>query len=301
MHQKELQTTLFLKDFTTLDFAFLCPEKGIQGESFWVSAELTGHLDEQGFVMDFGKAKKTLKEVVDESLDHRCALAKNSNALQNFSAKENSLSIDFVSIHYSCPKQAIALIESDTINKNSISRFLEEKIAEKFSSTLKIKIILREEEAFTREANFRYTHGLKFHDGNCQRLIHGHRNLIEVFVNKNKSGEHERFLADLFADIHFVQKENLENRNELDLPLNQRQKENYKTAKISYTSPQGFFLAHIPASQIIILENEPSIENITAFAWTELQTRFSIAPESLEVHGYEGLHKGAEVRVGSNN
>lgn len=302
MDQEQLQTTLFLEDFTVLDFAYLDEVKGIQGESFRVSAELTGTLDAQGFVMDFGKVKKLLKQQVDEHFDHRLALATNSPGLQRISANQNTLCIDFAAntgdpIHYECPEQAIVLLESSAVTKGAIARYLEEKILPKLSSNVKgLKLILREETLFEREANFRYTHGLKLHDGNCQRLIHGHRNLIEVFVNQKKSPEYERYLADLFTDVHFVRRENIQNLDILDLPLEQRQKKNTKTARIFYTAPQGSFLANISAHQIILLENEPSIENITAFAWRELQKKFSLTPASLEVHGYEGLQKGAIVR-----
>ncbi len=310
MTQDSLTTTLFLKDFTVLDFAYLCPKFGAQGESFWVSAELTGKLDHQGFIMDFGKCKKLLKQVVDDSLDHRLAVATKSANITKISAQNNTLMVDFQFgngmtaakfLHYAAPEQAYALLDHSEISKSAIIQYLEEKIAPKLGQNIsKVRILLREEESFQTEANFRYTHGLKLHDGNCQRLLHGHRNIIEVFVDQKKSPKHEQFLANRFENAHFATRENVKNLSELDLPLGERQKNHPKIAKIFYNAPQGAFLADIPADTLVLLENEPSIENITAYAWKTLQKEFSLSPASLEVHGYEGLQKGAVVKGNYN-
>ncbi len=301
MSQDSLTTTLFLQDFTALDFAYLCPENGVQGESFWVSAELTGKLDAQGFIMDFGKVKKLLKQAVDDQLDHRLAVATKNPGVAKISANKNVLMVDFNAaknaLHYEAPEQAFALLDGASVDKTSLCQFLEEKIRPKLSENVsRVKILLREEALFSSDANFRYTHGLRMHDGNCQRLIHGHRNLIEVFVDQKKSPTHEKFLAEKFANVHFAAKTVVQNLAELDLPFGERQLANPKQARIFYSAPQGSFLADIPARDIILLEAEPSIENITNYAWQLLHKEFKIAPPSLEVHGYEGLQKGAIVK-----
>jgi len=54
----ELLTTLFVKKLTNIDFSYLDVERGMVGESWLIDIELTGELDDQGMVVDFGIVKK---------------------------------------------------------------------------------------------------------------------------------------------------------------------------------------------------------------------------------------------------
>ena len=54
--------TLFVDNLTVLDFSYLHGKRGMVGESWIVDLELTGDLDEQGMVFDFGLIKKAVKK-----------------------------------------------------------------------------------------------------------------------------------------------------------------------------------------------------------------------------------------------
>ncbi len=271
-------TSLFLRDFSVLDFASLSPEHGLRGESFYVSAELEGSLDAHGFVLDFSRAKKALKALVDETLDHKLvsSLPNKASGLENIS--------------YSAPEEAI--LELPVLSMEGLEAYLALQARAVLPANVeKIRFCLREDPRFAQEANFRYTHGLQFHDGNCQRLFHGHRNPIEVWAGAERLPALEAKLAQEWEGVHFASVSTLKNRAALDLPLGRRQFDHPGLAEISYRSPQGEFRAELPSNRIVLLEGEPSIENIAALGYQRLQAEG--ASPDIRVTAYEGLNKGA--------
>lgn len=285
-----MQQTLFLRDFTVLDFAFLDELKGLQGESFYVSAELDGELDAQGFVLDFGPAKKILKALVDETLDHRLLIP-----AQNPLLKGTAKGLKFGGLEYEAPEQAVALLEGTEITLNLIESFLSSEAKGRLPSNVHgIRFSLRQDPRFLKEPNYRYTHGLRLHEGNCQRLLHGHRNPVEVWIDGCRSEKWESFLAEQWDDAHFTYVPTLENAAELDLSLGKRSPYHKGMAVVQYSSPQGRFRATIPASRLVLLEEEPSIENIARLGSRLLQAQ---GIENVRVVAYEGLNKGASFTL----
>ena len=52
---------LFVNDLTVMDFSYLCPRRGMVGESWIVDVMLDGDLNDESMIQDFGKVKKDLK------------------------------------------------------------------------------------------------------------------------------------------------------------------------------------------------------------------------------------------------
>lgn len=277
------ETTLFLRDFTVLDYAFLDRFQGLRGESLHVSAALEGELDSQGFLFDFGPAKKLLKRVVDETLDHKLLVPARVDGSPLHFVSENGEEWE-----YEAPLQALERIPCEFITREDLEVFLAAAARPHLPRNVRrVRFQLREETRFLTDANFRYTHGLRLHEGNCQRLLHGHRNPVEVWVEGVRVREWENWLAREWSDAHFAHAATVSGG---DLVLGERRAEARGFSEISYTSPQGLFRARIPSARLILLETEPSIENIARLGHARL------AKQGLEGHtvvAYEGLNKGA--------
>lgn len=62
---------LFVDDLTVMDFSYLCPLRGMVGESWIVDVRLDGELNDESMIQDFSKVKKELKRLIDEHVDHK--------------------------------------------------------------------------------------------------------------------------------------------------------------------------------------------------------------------------------------
>ena len=72
---------LFVDNLTNVDFSYLDPKRGLVGETWLASIVLEGALDKQGMVCDFGIVKKTLRNWLDDTIDHSLVIAKQSSQL----------------------------------------------------------------------------------------------------------------------------------------------------------------------------------------------------------------------------
>lgn len=285
--------SIFLNDFTVLDFAFVSAESGVCGDSYFVSAELTGALDEKDFLLDFSQAKKTLKALVDEAFDHKLLVPMGAGVAKFVGGRLEIGARDGFAWAYECPREAFELFPDAEISaavlQYHLGRIAKARLPANVSEA---RFTLSSLPRFEREANFRYTHGLRFHDGNCQRLFHGHRNPVEVWVRGARSPAWEKVLSEEWHNAHFVSAATLANRAELDLPMGRRIFQHAGVAQVEYKSAQGAFRASLPASRVILLECEPSIETMSALGADVLRTR-GLAGE-FSVVAFEGLNKGSK-------
>ena len=75
-------------------------------------------------------------------------------------------------------------------------------------------------------------------------------------------------------------------------------KRNVKSDQVSvvqYESNQGKFRAELPNCNILVVENEPSIENITKLTWNYLVNEAGVSANRLELRAFEGINKGARI------
>ena len=183
-------TTLFVNGLTVIDFSYLHAERGLVGESWELDITLEGSLDEQGMVLDFADVKKQVKMLVDELFDHKLIIPGNSTQLDQATTGE-TVEIEFAfgnkrRIIHRSPADALCVIEAEAVTEETLATAIIKALKKKMPDNVtSLDIGLRAEQ--TDDAFYHYSHGLKHHCGNCQRIAHGHRSRIVIERGSRRS------------------------------------------------------------------------------------------------------------------
>ncbi len=273
---------LFVDQLTNLDFSFLDKERGLVGETWLANIELQGDLDEQGMVFDFGDVKKSLRNWLDENIDHKLVIPRKSSHLV-FSQEDGYDHLEWESergqIRSTAPSQAHCLVEAEHITPESVAIWATEKLKALFPNSVH-KLIL----SFTVEAiegpYYHYSHGLKKHGGNCQRIAHGHRSKIEINEDQQPSLELAQNWARRWKDIYIGSEEDCTQDPDLN-----------GNFLFYYEAQQGHFALSIPKAHCYIMHTETTVELISQHIAQQL--KLEKAESSFTVKAYEGMAKGA--------
>ncbi|MGB5444294.1 MAG: 6-carboxytetrahydropterin synthase [Psychromonas sp.] len=282
---------LFVRDLTVIDASYLDPQRGFVGESYQVDVVLTGQLNEQSMILDFALVKKQIKAIIDGEVDHKLvvpALAQNCSithaeqrTLVNYTLSDNTV------IQLKCPDQAYCLLASDTITIAALENYLEQVIlAQLPDNIVALEIKLRNEIITT--PYYHYTHGLKKHNGNCQRIAHGHRSKIDIFIDHQYSEKWVAEWAKRWQDIYLASAEDVIAEGDLSFAVAAYSGEKLCTA---YHAPQGYFELLMPAQRAEVLPNDTTVEELSAFICSEIKARSE--DKKVTVYAYEGVGKGA--------
>lgn len=271
--------TLFVDDLTNIDCSILDPDRGLIGASWATDIELSGELDEQSMVFDFSKVKKTIKRIIDQEVDHKLLVPTKYNQIQ-ISGAEN-LHIEFKDhagnhIEHTSPRTAVCQIVTSKINDSDIVNFLTDRILSELPNNVAdCKIMLREESVVGNY--FCYSHGLKKHDGNCQRIAHGHRSQIQIWRDDDRSDKLERDLASRWKDIYLGSQEDVVEQTD-------------KEIQFQYTTSQGNFKLSLPTDRVHLMPNDSTVECIAE----HIVDLLSEEPlQRMKVKAFEGIGKGA--------
>jgi len=272
---------LFVDSLTNVDFSYLHRSRGIVGETWLANAALDGALDEQGMVCDFGIVKKTLRNWLDTELDHRLLVPTRAPQL-TLEQSEDGIHLDWQldsgeTISVSGPAQAFALVAVESITPESVAGWCVGELDGVFPTSVdQLRL------DFTSEAidtpYYHYSHGLKKHDGNCQRIAHGHRSRIRIEVDGARDPQLEAQWAERWADIYLGTREDL-------------QKESDKLLHFAYSARQGEFTLAIPANRCEILDCDTTVEQLAQYMADQLATAHP--GRDIRVRAYEGIGKGA--------
>lgn len=274
---------LFVDNLTNVDFSYLDHQRGLVGETWLANATLDGTLDRQGMVCDFGVVKKTLRHWLDEQLDHRLLVPTRSPHLElKQTGDQVTLKWQLGSgehIEVGGPTQAFALVETDAISAQSVAAWSVDQLATAFPDSVE-----RLQLEFTSEeitgSYYHYSHGLKKHAGNCQRIAHGHRSRIQIYLDGQRNSHWESGWAKRWRDTYLGTREDL-----------LEQGGDREMLRFAYTAQQGHFSLAIPANHCELLDCDTTVEQLAQYI-AEVIARKTPGTEVC-VRAYEGIGKGA--------
>ncbi len=283
-----------------MDCALFEPSSGVIGQSWHVDLQLTGSLDESGLVYDFGHLKKLVRQVMHDTLDHALLIPVSSQFV-NFEDVDDSelwqlhakckLSDSNFVWEYKCPEGAVFPIRSVALRPAIIEQEFAKLLKHRLPSSVSdVTINFREEEAEETAAFFRYTHGIAKHDGLCQRIFHGHRSRVEVYVGSERRADLEHYVARemLGSDVHITTPSQVIAGN---IETGMRGKVG-DSVTLAFQSTLGKYEATLPADKVFAVEQETSIEciayQIARILRSKVKTRVPV-----KVKIYEGIDKGA--------
>ena len=276
---------LFVNRLTTMDFSYLDADRGLLGESWYVDVLADGQPDEQGMIVDFAEVKYLAKDTIDQHFDHKLLIPGSYSGLE-FKQGDTSDSIRFAlkdgsAIIHTAPREAIQLIDAETVTPDTVGRAIGAALKNRLAGNVEsIEVHLYPEQV--DEAWYHYSHGLKQHCGNCQRIAHGHRSKILIYRNGEPDPALSRQWAEKLRDSYIATEEDL--RQEY-------QQDGTTYFKFAYAAEQGQFELILPASRCHLIEDETTVEHIARHIAGVLATEY---PEDrIQVRAYEGINKGA--------
>ncbi len=272
---------LFVNQLTNVDFSYLDHERGLVGETWLASALLDGALDDEGMLCDFGIVKKTLRNWLDDELDHRLLLPIQHPALIYQIAQERiDLTFTLKSgepIRMSAPVQAVALVDAASIDVQSVAAWCKAQLLGHFPVNV-AKLTLSFEPEQIEGAYYHYSHGLKKHAGNCQRIAHGHRSRLHIWLDGVRAYEQEAYWAKRWADIYLGLSDDIQAQNASQIDF-------------AYQACQGRFTLSLPAKLCYLLRTDTTVEFIAEYLAQEIKNQYPKA--QVKVQAFEGINKGA--------
>ena len=276
---------LFVDQLTNVDFSYLDPVRGLLGETYLANIRLKGALDEQGMVCDFGKVKKQCRAWLDDELDHRLAVP----------AQSPHLSLEDLETEYRlegrfgdgevlktrCPKDAIALVDTDRLTPESIASWCISQLKALFPTSVD-QLDLDFSIETIDGASYHYSHGLKKHLGNCQRIAHGHRSRLDIWIDNEKAPQVEQDWAKKWCDIYIGTREDIRaefSENGIDY------------LHFTYRSQQGEFELILPKQRCYLIDTDSTVELIATHFANETAKQFP--GKQIKVKAFEGINKGA--------
>lgn len=278
-------TRLFVKRLTVIDCSYLDARRGLVGESWQVDVELNGSLDAQGMVLDFGDVKKIIKRLIDRHFDHKLLVPHQHPGLIAEHTPDRLQLVfplaDGSTIAHTSPADAVNLIDTAHIAPDSLQLAIATVLRPELPANVR-QITLHLWPEPIAGAQYQYSHGLKQHGGNCQRIAHGHRSRLEILRDGTRDTALEQAWASGWRDIYIGTRADLiDGSDDADSGY----------LDFAYHGAQGPFGLRLPRRACYLIDTDSTVENIAQHIADTLKARH---PESgFTVFAYEGVDKGA--------
>lgn len=289
---------LFVDDLTVIDSSYLCPERGLVGESWITDICLNGSLNDESMIQDFGLVKKQIKQLIDQHVDHKLLVPfEHPSLVLNEKCDDGrymlAMNTARGTLYLCCPPDAFAFVYDREITPQTVTSYLLDILAAEAPDNVDgIELTLRTEPIVG--PYFHYSHGLKKHDGNCQRIAHGHRSPIHILIDDQRSRDVEQFWADRWQDIYIGSKEDLVELRDLSLTNAQAAQLGLDSAQyhyFAYDGSQGRFELAIGCQHTDLIATDSTIECLAQHVLDVTATMYPSS--SIQVKAFEGVGKGA--------
>ena len=276
---------LFVKKLTVIDFSYLHRTRGLLGESWLVDVELEGGLDSQGMVLDFADVKKTIKRLIDDDFDHKLIIPEQYHGSQT-RRQDDRLQNRFTTesgqhIEHTAPASAYCFLDSGDVTPDALAEAIKQRLQPLLPENVQNIRLSLYPEAIDGPF-YHYSHGLRQHAGNCQRIAHGHRSRIEIFTNGKRSPLLEQHWAGVWKDIYIGCRSDISGR---------QTQNNEPYLHFSYSACQGNFDLILPEKNCYLIDTDSTVENLARHL---LEESARLQPgQSIRVQAYEGVDKGA--------
>lgn len=237
-------------------------------------------------------SQKQIKAIIDAQVDHKLLVpikADNCDIEQQQLRTQVDFKLtDNTYIQLKCPHQAYCLLDVTSISIEAIEDYLQEIILKQLPENIcGLEVHLHAENIAT--PYYHYTHGLKKHGGNCQRIAHGHRSKIDIFVEGIYSPTLVEKWALRWQDIYLLSQEDKIDVSDLSFMLKDKTT-NYIAS--AYHAQQGYFELLIAASRVDILPKDTTVEELAVFICGQIKKQ-QCDNTQVTVYAYEGIGKGA--------
>lgn len=292
--------TIFLNNVTKIDCAMFDPSKGVFGQTWRIDVAITGPLANNGCVYDFSQLKGLVRQVLKSSVDHSLVIPINSQSVQYKGADKGESWVlrsrpskvgGDCEWQYRGPSGTVYPSRSVAVNRQVVEQEIQRLVRHRLPVEItQVTVSLLEEETAPTEAFIRYTHGIARHEGNCQRLFHGHRCRLQIFVGEERRPDLEHYVARdvLGSNVHIATPSQFRLGH---VPTGTRGTTR-ELVTLAYEGSQGAFEAVLPADRVFVVANETSIECIAA-ELAKLVKREEGTADRVRVICYEGIDKGA--------
>lgn len=277
------QLHLFVEHLTNLDFSYVDQQAGLSGQSWVVDLIISGELNAEGMLLDFGDIKKAIKADIESLWDHKLLVPLHLPMLSQTITVDGLHELSWRTVdglHYwhQGPKISVYELAQTSIDQSFLEQHVADQLLKKWRSKhiQNIKVTLRPEDGDF--AFFQYSHGLRLHKGACQRIAHGHRSKLRVFSNNVYHKQYSKVLAAQLEHAYFIDRCNI-------------LKETSENFTLGYNAPEGSYKLSVPKSKSIVIQAETTIENIAVHLLHHCQTTLDQKITAVQV--YEGWQKGA--------
>lgn len=274
--------SLFVNQMTHIDASLWCRKEGLKGVSWQVDAVLEGNLGKDGMLLDFGEVKPWIKHYLDSGLDHTLLVPIEAAGITT-SACQEGLCVRTTTpytMEVKGPEEAFTLLPVATIERDAVAASLSQTLTEQRPENVtRVQLTLSDEAI--EGAAYGYSHGLKLHKGNCQRIAHGHRSRLHIWQRGARQYGLEQQWAAWLDNRYLVEANDIIARDK-------------QTLTCRYQADQGTFTLTLPDEHCAVLATPTTVENIAHWLAEQLAAQ---SLETTTVHAFEGCNKGAIAKA----